>query len=71
MTTKYRVVKVKRVGGDDPELFMVVGIDFDEHAIKSTTWAMAEPLMRQHLRETGASEDEINVWIEQGRSYPE
>ena len=70
MTTRYRVIKVKRAGGE-PDLFMVVGIDFDEHAIKSISQAMSEAGMRAHLRETGASEDEINTWIEQGRSYPD
>ena len=70
MTTKYRVIKVKRAGVE-PEIFMVVGIDFDEHAIESISQAMSEPEMRAHLRDTGASEDEINTWIEQGRSYPE
>ena len=41
MTTKYRVVKVKQASGE-PETFMVVGIDFDEHTIKSMSRAMSE-----------------------------
>ena len=68
MPTRYRVVRVK---GVDPETFIIVGIDFDEHTIKSTSKAMSEGDLRAHLREAGASADEITAWIEQGRSYPE
>jgi hypothetical protein len=68
MPTRYRVVRVK---GLEPESFIIVGIDFDEHAITSTSKAMTEPELRAHMRETGASVDEINAWIEQGREYPE
>jgi hypothetical protein len=68
MPTRYRVVKVK---GVEPEVFIIVGIDFDEHSIKSTSHAMSEADLRAHLREAGASQDEITAWIEQGRAYPE
>jgi hypothetical protein len=68
MPTRYRVVKVK---GVEPEVFLIVGIDFDEHIIRSTSQAMSEAALRAHLREAGASADEITAWIEQGRSYPE
>ena len=68
MPTRYRVVKVK---GVEPEVFIIVGIDFDEHIIRSTSQAMSEAALRAHLREAGASADEIAAWIEQGRSYPE
>ncbi|HVP54854.1 MAG TPA: hypothetical protein VMU45_07655 [Candidatus Eisenbacteria bacterium] len=67
MSTKYRVVKVK---GTEPETFIVVGIDFGEHKVISTSKAMEEPALRAHLREAGASEDEIKAWIQQGRAYP-
>lgn len=67
MSTKYRVIKVK---GAEPETFIVIGIDFGEHAVKSTSKAMAEPDLRAHLRDAGASEDEIKAWIRQGRTYP-
>jgi hypothetical protein len=68
MPTRYRVVKVK---GVKPEVFIIVGIDFDEHSIKSTSLAMSEADLRAHLREAGASQDEITAWIEQGQAYPE
>jgi len=68
MPTRYRVVKVK---GVEPEVFIIVGIDFDEHIIRSTSQAMSEAALRAHLREAGAAADEIAAWIEQGRSYPE
>jgi hypothetical protein len=67
MATKYRVIKVK---GAQPESFIVLGIDFTDHLIKSTSPSMSEPDLRQHLRQAGASEDEISAWIEQGRTYP-
>lgn len=68
MPTRYRVVKVK---GVEPEVFIIVGIDFDEHSIRSTSLAMSEADLRAHLREAGASQDEITAWIEQGQAYPE
>jgi hypothetical protein len=67
MATRYRVIKVK---GAAPEVFIIVGIEFDDHAIQSVSLAMSEPDLRAHLRETGASVEEINSWIEQGREYP-
>jgi hypothetical protein len=54
----------------EPESFVVVGIDFDEHAIKSTSPSMSEPELRDHLREAGATADDISTWIAQGRAYP-
>ena len=68
MPIRYRVVRVK---GVEPEIFIIVGIDFDEHAIRSISRAMSEADLRAHLREAGASGDEITAWIEQGRAYPE
>ena len=68
MATKYRVISVK---GTNPELFIIVGIDFDEHSVKSTSQSMREAELRAHLREAGASPDEMTAWIEQGRAYPE
>jgi hypothetical protein len=67
MATKYRVVKVK---GTKPETFIVVGIDFDAHAITSTSESMPEAGMRGYLQKAGASEKDINSWIEQARKYP-
>jgi len=67
MATKYRVIKVK---GASPEAFIVVGIDFTDHIIKSTSASMSEPELREHLRQAGASEEEISAWVEQGRAYP-
>jgi hypothetical protein len=67
MATKYRVIKVK---GAKPEAFIVVGIDFTDHIIKSTSTSMSEPDLREHLRQAGATEDEISAWVEQGRAYP-
>ena len=67
MATKYRVIKVK---GSNPESFVVVGVDFREHLIKSTSVAMSESELRNHLRQAGATADEIQSWIEQGRAYP-
>lgn len=67
MSTRYRVIKVK---GSEPETFIVIGIDFGEHRVKSSSRAMEEPELREHLREAGASEDQIKAWIQQGRAYP-
>lgn len=67
MAPKYRVVKVK---GSKPETFIVVGIDFSESAITSTSEAMLETEMRGYLQKSGASEAEINTWIAQARKYP-
>jgi len=67
MATKYRVVQVK---GAKPETFIVVGIDFAENAIKSTSEALQEANMRKYLQKAGASESEIKTWIEQSRNYP-
>jgi len=68
MATKYRVIKVK---GAEPESFMVVGIDFDQHAITRTSNAMSEVDMRTYLKKEGGSDAEVNTWIEQARRYPE
>ena len=67
MATKYRVIKVK---GAQPESFIVVGIDFDDHTIKSTSPSMSEAELREHLRQAGATVEEVATWIEQGRAYP-
>jgi len=67
MATKYRVVKVK---GSKPETFIVVGIDFEQHAIASTSESMTEAAMRRYLKNAGASEKDSNTWIEQARKYP-
>ena len=67
MATKYRVIKVK---GVDPESFMVVGIDFTDHIIKSTSPSMSEAELHEHLRQAGATGDEISASIEQSRAYP-
>ena len=67
MATKYRVVKVK---GTKPETFIVVGIDFDQRAITSTSESMVEPALRAYLKNAGASEKDANAWIDQARKYP-
>jgi len=67
MATKYRVVQVK---GAKPETFIVVGIDFPQRAIMSTSQSMSEAEMRAYLQKTGAMEKDINNWIEQARNYP-
>jgi hypothetical protein len=67
MATKYRVVQVK---GAKPEAFIVVGIDFDEGAITSTSASMQEKEMRSHLEKVGAPKKDIDAWIEQARKYP-
>lgn len=67
MATKYRVIKVK---GADPESFMVVGIDFTDHIVKSTSQSMTAAELQEHLRQAGATPDEISAWIEQSRAYP-
>lgn len=67
MATKYRVIKVK---GAKPEMFIVVGIDFLEKTITSTSESMPEAEMRSYLKKTGASEKETNEWIAQSRTYP-
>lgn len=68
MSTKYRVVKVK---GAKPETFIVVGIDFDRNAITSTSESMPEAKMRAYLQKAGASEKDINAWIDQSQHYPD
>jgi hypothetical protein len=67
MATKYRVIKVK---GAKPETFIVVGIDFGQNTITSTSESMPEPAMRAYLEKAGASEQETNDWIAQARTYP-
>ncbi|HVN21033.1 MAG TPA: hypothetical protein VMU05_19765 [Dongiaceae bacterium] len=67
MATKYRVVQIK---GANPETFIVVGIDFEKAAITSTSESMREPELRVYLQKNGATEKDINSWIEQARSYP-
>ena len=67
MATKYRVVQVK---GAKPETFIVVGIDFAQSAIISTSESMQEAPMRSYLEKAGASKKEIDTWISQARSYP-
>jgi hypothetical protein len=67
MSIRYRVIKVK---GSEPEKFIVIGIDFSEHMVKSSSRAMEEAELREHLREAGASDDQIKAWIQQGRAYP-
>ena len=67
MATKYRVVKVK---GAKPETFIVVGVDFEQHEIISTSESMTEASMRKYLKNAGASEKDSNDWIEQSRKYP-
>jgi len=66
MATKYRVIKVK---GAKPETFIVVGIDFEQHAITSTSESMSETAMRAYLKNAGASEKDTNAWLEQARKY--
>jgi len=68
VATKYRVVQVK---GAKPETFIVVGIDFEEGAITSTSASMHEAEMRSYLQKAGASQKEIAAWIDQARKYPE
>ncbi len=67
MSTRYRVIKVK---GSEPEAFIVIGVDFGEHIVKSTSRTMLEDELRVHLHEAGATEDEVKAWIQQGRNYP-
>jgi hypothetical protein len=67
MATKYRVIKVK---GAKPEAFIVVGIDFGARAITNTSESMSETAMRAYLQKGGASEKDINTWMEQSRKYP-
>lgn len=67
MATKYRVVQVK---GAKPETFIVVGIDFNQGTITSTSASMHEKEMRSHLEKAGASKNDIEMWIEQARKYP-
>jgi len=67
MATKYRVIKIK---GAEPEAFIVVGIDFGENAIKSTSATMSEAEMRAYLQQAGASASQIGDWIEHARKYP-
>ena len=67
MAIRYRVVLVK---GAKPETFMVVGIDFEQALIKSTSRPMPETELRAHLQKESASETQINEWLEQARKYP-
>jgi len=67
MAIRYRVIKVK---DSEPEKFIVIGIDFSQHMVKSTSRAMEEPELREHLHQAGATEDQIKAWIHQARAYP-
>lgn len=68
MSTKYRVIQVK---GAKPETFLVVGIDFTQGAVTSTSQAMTEADMRSYLQKSGASQKEVNDWLSQARKYPD
>jgi hypothetical protein len=61
---------VIQVKGAKPETFIVVGIDFHEGTITSTSESMHEKEMRSHLERAGASKKDIEAWIEQARKYP-
>jgi len=67
MATKYRVVQIK---GARPETFIIVGIDFEKGAITSTSESMPELELRVYLQKNGASEKDVDTWINQARSYP-
>ena len=67
MATKYRVLQVK---GAEQESFLVVGVDFEAGTITSTSEMMREEEMRTYLAKSGASEKDINEWIDQARKYP-
>jgi hypothetical protein len=67
VATRYRVVQVK---GTKPETFIVVGIDFTASAITSTSESMHEAEMRTYLQKQGASNKDIDTWIDQARHYP-
>jgi hypothetical protein len=59
-----------QIKGSRPETFIVVGIDFENGAITSTSQSMPELELRTYLQKTGASEKDVNTWIHQARSYP-
>jgi hypothetical protein len=63
MPTRRRAIKVK---GVEPEVFIIVGIDFDEHIIRSTFQAISEAALCAHLREAGASQDEMTASSSRG-----
>lgn len=67
MATKYRVIQVN---GAAEESFLVVGIDFEAGTITNTTEMMREPEMRTFLQRAGASEKEVNDWMEEAKQYP-
>jgi hypothetical protein len=58
------------VKGAKPETFIVVGIDFGQNTITSTSESMPEAEMRADLKKAGASDQETNDWIAQARTYP-
>ncbi len=67
MASKYRVIQVK---GAKPDKFIVVGIDFSQNAITSTSESMSEADLRAYLKKKGASEKETDDWMAQARNYP-
>jgi hypothetical protein len=67
MATQCRVVQVK---GTSPETFIVVGVDFEQQAITSTSESMREAEMRTYLEKNGASKKDVDAWINLAREYP-
>lgn len=67
MASKYRVIQVK---GEKLEKFIVVGIDFAQNAITSTSESMSAAGLRAYLKNKGASEKETNDWMAQAKNYP-
>lgn len=67
MATEYAVVKIKSM---DPEMFVVIGVDWGAGQIKSMTKQMSEKDMRKHLKEALILENGINIGIENARKNP-
>jgi hypothetical protein len=67
MATQYAVLKMK---GMEPEMFVVVGMDFGQGGLKESSLVMTEAEMRKHLKKSGMSPEEVETAIEAARQNP-
>jgi hypothetical protein len=68
MATRYAIAMLK---GKTPEMFVVVGVDFQKGEPRLMSKAMSELEIRQHLAKQGASRQKIDEVIERARENPQ
>ena len=67
MATRYAV---GRVAGAQTETFVIVGVDFEQGAMKSMSKGISEKEMRKHLAEQGMTQQEIDAAIDKAKKEP-